>query len=383
MFYNEAYLSEDTINDILNLKLYKAFRENLKTVHALSDEQLYNEYKSRIDADERFVTPPKWERDDNGKVERVDRTNAQKKPLRINLYYMIEARIKKVFPYEVEMLIRSSDSKVTEEDILPLFYDELRALNKDQSYYGKAAGRSEEYDVLDHIDAQDDSTTSIDDTKKSEGYDAMGQFDAQDDSTELNNDMEESESGEDTSIFSTQKDKLTVEGALAQKEYDQWLSEHFPMDKYIGNMEDGLILKLFDWLHFVSQIMTEEIFKLDVKSVHVLALVAFRRMLLKDIAAQFGETPSATSRRMERIVKQLYGRSKEEIKEERKLKYRHWQDRKKAAEKERKAIKAKLKAERDARHAREQLPLIEFIVEARRKQKEKKVLEALPKDSEP
>ena len=174
--------------------------------------------------------------------------------------------------------------------------------------------------------------------------------------------MVESESGEDTSIFSTQKDKLTVEGALAQKEYDQWLSEHFPMDKYIGNMEDGLILKLFDWLHFVSQIMTEEIFKLDVKSVHVLALVAFRRMLLKDIAAQFGETPSATSRRMERIVKQLYGRSKEEIKEERKLKYRHWQDRKKAAEKERKAIKAKLKAERDARHAREQLPLSQELV---------------------
>lgn len=148
-------------------------------------------------------------------------------------------------------------------------------------------------------------------------------------------------------------------------------------------MEDGLILKLFDWLHFVSQSMAEKIFKLDVKSVHVLALVALRRMLLKDIAAQFGETPSATSRRMERIVKQLYGRSKEEIKEERKLKYRHRLNRKKAAEKERKAIKAKLKAERDARHAREQLPLIEFIVEARRKQKEKKVLEVLPKDSEP
>ena len=280
MIFENINLQDERLKKEQNTLRFKKVMNRWKDLSSVCDAELKDMLKKIYKDDEKYFAPPPG-------------NMLREKKLSGFAFFREEARIVQVFTLEAEIMMRDPLCGVSIDDIIELYMNEVRTLKHEHLEYQNQTGKTDEYGSNDQ---QDDYVAST---------------------------MEENNPADWFDLPSSPSQISISDHIVEQKLHNEWLRSNFPSERLVGVMDDPFIREVYRWMTSMSQDFVTRLFELDDKSIVVFSSIVLRGMKQKEVAQIFGETPGAICKRFDKIVFHLYGKSKRQIKEERRQQVRH------------------------------------------------------------
>lgn len=305
MIFENINLQDERLKKEQKTLRFKRVMNRWEALSTVCDAELEHMLREIYKADEKSFVPPPHD-------------GLYNKNLPGFMLYRGEARIIQVFTIEAELIMRNSELNISIDDIIALYMKEVETLRREHWENQNQVGKTDDYGSADQ---QDQFAAKV-----TEDKDATDWFD----------------------LAPSFQRRPTTERMVEQKLYKEWLRMNFPITRFADMMDVELALKVFNWLTYMYQEFAEKFFRLDNKSIIVFSMIVLQGMKQKEVAQVLGETAGAICKRFDKIILHLYGRSKKQIKEERRRQAQHRKEYKKQISRIKKEYAAEQKVRMEA-----------------------------------